>query len=137
MKLEIKPFTDRPLVDDLLTNVDTYVVVPLHWTSDKAIAIDFWPVEMLRYKDIMFAAITHNLTIKVDGSRDQGKTFPFTVIQETVLTAGAAPTRVDISSYGHFDALQISVKPSVGGAHGTLSTWLFGSTESGYGSMLT
>ena len=120
MKLEIKPFTDRPLVDDLLTNVDTYVVVPLHWTSDKAIAIDFWPVEMLRY-----------------GSRDQGKTFPFTVIQETVLTAGAAPTRVDISSYGHFDALQISVKPSVGGAHGTLSTWLFGSTESGYGSMLT
>ena len=129
-KQPLTPYTDHPLVDDFTTNNNNYTIVPIHWATDDSDEINFWPCRQLIYKIISFLVSTHDLDVKILGSRDKGVTFPYIITNTCTITVGTVPE--DFLINGQWDAIQIQVKPTVGGSYGILTTWIFGSTQGIY-----
>jgi hypothetical protein len=109
---------DHSTWDDKLTTSNDYDDVQCHWPYSSSVRSSYWNCECLGGKTLYFTATTNNLLVKVLGSLDEGVTFPVTVESEFSVVVGT-PVLKTISTY--YNALKIQVKPSVAGAHGSLS----------------
>jgi hypothetical protein len=98
--------------DNKLTTIDTYV---------EAGAVATYA---FKTKIFSLSCITKDLKVTILGNYDGGAAYPITVENEFTLTAAAAATVKTIT--GLYAALQVVVKPSAAGQHGTLSTAFYG-----------
>lgn len=117
---------DRPVVDNLLTTGDAYVIVPFNIdrTEETRNYWDAW--HLTGVKVLLFSATTKDLKVKILGSLD-GLTFSQTVEAEFTVTTSAIVEK-RITAYWPY--LQIQVKPAAAGQNGTLSVQAMGTTIS-------
>jgi len=117
---------DRPVVDNLLTTGDAYVIVPFNIdrTEETRNYWDAW--HLTGVKVLLFSATTKDLKVKILGSLD-GLTFSQTVEAEFTVTTSAIVEK-RITAYWPY--LQIQVKPAAAGQNGTLSVQAMGTTFS-------
>lgn len=117
---------DRPVVDNLLTTGDAYVIVPFNIdrTEETRNYWDAW--HLTGVKVLLFSATTKDLKVKILGSLD-GTTFSQTVEAEFTVTTSAIVEK-RITAYWPY--LQIQVKPAAAGQNGTLSVQAMGTTIS-------
>lgn len=117
---------DRPVVDNLLTTGDAYVIVPFNIdrTEETRNYWDAW--HLTGVKVLLFSATTKDLKVKILGSLD-GLTFSQTVEAEFTVTTSATVSK-RITAYWPY--LQIQVKPAAAGQNGTLSVQAMGTTIS-------
>ena len=117
---------DRPVVDNLLTTGDAYVIVPFNIdrTEETRNYWDAW--HLTGVKVLLFSATTKDLKVKILGSLD-GITFSQTVEAEFTVTTSATVLK-RITAYWPY--LQIQVKPASAGQNGTLSVQAMGTTFS-------
>jgi hypothetical protein len=117
---------DRPVVDNLFTTGDAYVIVPFNIdrTEETRNYWDAW--HLTGVKVLLFSATTKDLKVKILGSLD-GITFSQTVEAEFTVTTSATVLK-RITAYWPY--LQIQVKPASAGQNGTLSVQAMGTTFS-------
>ena len=117
---------DRPVVDNLLTTGDAYVIVPFNIdrTEETRNYWDAW--HLTGVKVLLFSATTKDLKVKILGSLD-GITFSQTVEAEFTVTTSAI---VEKRIMAYWPYLQIQVKPAASGQNGTLSVQAMGTTFS-------
>lgn len=95
-------------LDDKLTTVNTYETVG---------TIAAWGAVKKRF---LFTVATNDLTIKLIGYLDPNATLAGVTIGEFTILAGDTHAVLIETMYG---SIAVQVKPAVGGAHGTLTTY--------------